>query len=131
MRKKITVLIVIMVIIGLVSGTLAYLRAENISSPVDIQNKGLELVRLERVGLYGLFLPVLVGIISFFTYRAVAERWPNSADITFLFLAIAVAILLTVLAAMFFRMQGFVEVTFLHILYVVGFGWLMPKFAAP
>jgi len=45
----------------------------------------------------------------------------------FLFLAIGIAVLFTVLAAVVFKMRRFVELTTLHILYAAGFGWIMPK----
>jgi hypothetical protein len=54
-------------------------------------------------------------------------RSADTAQSTYLFLAIGVAVLLSVLAAVVFKMRGFVELTVLHILYVLGFGWIVPS----
>jgi hypothetical protein len=37
------------------------------------------------------------------------------------------ALVFTVLAAIVFRMRGFAEFTALHVVYTVGFGWVMPR----
>jgi hypothetical protein len=71
-------------------------------------------------------MPILVGIISFYVYRGMLVRSPLAAQTTFLFLAVGIGIGLTVLAAVVFKMRGFVEITSLHILYIAGFGWLLP-----
>jgi hypothetical protein len=67
------------------------------------------------------------GFISFYVFRFMNTRWPASAETSLLWLAIGIAVLFTVMAAVIFKMRGFVELTFLHILYVAIFGWLMPK----
>jgi hypothetical protein len=33
---------------------------------------------------------------------------------------------LSIMAAVVFKMRGFVEFTALHVLYVAGFGWIIP-----
>jgi len=71
-------------------------------------------------------MPILVGVISFFVFRSIHTRWRGSADMSFLFLAIGIAVLFTVLAAVVFKMRGFYELTSLHIFYTAGFGWVMP-----
>lgn len=82
---------------------------------------------LEEATDYGVFMPFLVGLISFYVFRFMNTRWPASAETSLLWLAIGIAVLFTVMAAVIFKMRGFVELTFLHILYVASFGWLMPK----
>ena len=71
-------------------------------------------------------MPVLVGLISFYVYRGMLVRYPANPQTTFLYLAIGIGIVLTVLAAVVFKMRGFVEMTTLHILYIAGFGWFIP-----
>jgi hypothetical protein len=44
----------------------------------------------------------------------------------FLFLSVGVGIVLTILAAVVFKMRGFVEFTALHVVYIAALGWLMP-----
>jgi type IV secretory pathway TrbL component len=65
-----------------------------------------------------------VGLISFFLYRFIQARSPDSAQTTFLFLAIGLVVVFTVLAAVVFKMRGFIEMTILHLVYAAGFGWI-------
>jgi hypothetical protein len=44
-----------------------------------------------------------------------------------LILVVVVAAVFTVIAAVVFKMRGFVELTALYVLYVAGFGRLMPR----
>jgi hypothetical protein len=127
MSRPITVLVVMMIGIGLVSGLFGYWRAQSFSSPDELATKALSTIRRDRLIFYGLFMPVLVGIISYFVYNWMKARWSGSGESAFLVLAIATALVLTVLAAVVFRMRGFAEFTALHVLYTVGFGWIMPR----
>jgi hypothetical protein len=127
MSKNIFILIGVMVVIGLVSALLTYVRAEKMSPLTDIASKGLAAVQRGNLVFFGLFMPILVGPIAFFVYRNMLVRSSGSAQITYLLLAAGIAIVLTVLAAVVFKMRGFVELTVLHVLYVAGFGWIMPR----
>lgn len=80
---------------------------------------------------YGLFMPVLVGIITFYVLRFMNARWPATAETSILWLAIVIALLFTVMAAVVFKMRGFAELTALHVLYVGSFGWLLPRLLVP
>jgi hypothetical protein len=66
MGKSMIVLVVIMLGIGLVSGLLTDWRAPSLATPDELGAKGLTIIRRERVTFYGIFLPVLVGIIPYF-----------------------------------------------------------------
>jgi len=127
MSKNIFILIGVMVVVGLVSALLTYVRAEKMSSLTDIASKGLAAVQRGNLIFFGLFMPILVGPIAFLVYRNMLVRSSGSAQTTYLFLAVGIAIVFTVLAAVVFKMRGFVELTVLHVLYVAGFGWIMPR----
>lgn len=127
MNKNIFILIGLMVVLGVISAIVAYFRADKMSPLTDITTKGLEAVRRGNIVLYGAVLPLMFGPVSYFIYRSLLVRSPDSAQSTFLLLAIGVAFVLTVLAAVVFKMRGFVEFLFLHILYTAGLGWLMPR----
>ena len=71
-------------------------------------------------------MPVLVGLISYYVYRGILARSPDTAQTIFVSLAIGIGIVLTVLAAVVLKMRGFLEMTTLHLLYIAGFGWFTP-----
>jgi hypothetical protein len=127
MYKNILIVIGVMVIVGLVSALLTYTRAERMSPLTDIASKGLAAVQRGNLIFFGLFMPILVGPMAFFVYRNMLVRSSGSVQTTYLLLAAGIAIVLTVLAAVVFKMRGFVELTALHVLYVAGFGWIMPR----
>jgi len=127
MNKNLLILIGVMVVVGLISALFTYLRAEKMSPLADIASKGVAAVQKGNITFFGLFVPVLVGPIAFFVYRGMLARSADTAQTTFLFLAIGIAIVLSILAAVVFKMRGFVELTALHVLYIAGFGWVMPK----
>ena len=127
MSKNIFILVGVMAVVGLVSALLTYVRAEKMSPLIDIASKGLTAVQRGNLIFFGLFMPILVGPIAFFVYRNMLVRSSDSAQTMYLLLAAGIAIILTVLAAVVFKMRGFVEFTVLHVLYVAGFGWIMPR----
>ena len=127
MSKNVYILIGVMLVIGLISALLTYMRTEKMASPADIASKGLAAVQRGNVIFFGLFMPVVVGPIAFYVYRSMLTRSPDGAQTTYLLLAIGIAIVFTILAALVFKMRGFVEFTALHIFYVAGFGWMMPR----
>lgn len=126
MNKNLLVLIGVMVVVGLISALLTYLRAEKMSPLADITSKGVAAVQKGNIVFFGVVMPLAVGIIAFFVYRGMLARSAATAPTTFLFLSIGIAIVLSILAAVVFRMRGFVELTALHVLYVAGFGWIIP-----
>jgi hypothetical protein len=126
MNKNLLVLIGVMVVVGLISALLTYLRAEKMSPLADIASKGVAAVQKGNIVFFGVAVPLVVGIIAFFVYRGMVVRSAATAPTTFLYLSIGIAIVLSVLATVVFRMRGFVELTALHVLYVAGFGWIIP-----
>ena len=126
MNKNLLVLIGVMVVVGLISALLTYLRAEKMSPLADIASKGVAAVQKGNIVFFGVVMPLVVGIIAFFVYRGMLARSANTAPTTFLFLAIGIAVALSIMAAVVFKMRGFVELSALHVLYVAGFGWVIP-----
>ena len=128
MNKNFLLLLGVVLSVGFVSALFTYLRSEKMASTTDLSTKGLAAIQKGNVIFYGFFMPVLVGLISFYVYRGMLARNPETAQTIFLGLAVGLAIALTILAALVFKMRGFFEMTALHILYVAGFGWLTPLF---
>ena len=126
MNKNWLVVIGVMVIVGLISALFTYWRTEKMASPTDIASKGLAAVQKGNIIFYGFFMPVLVGLISYYVYRGILARSPDTAQTIFVSLAIGIGIVLTVLSAVVFKMRGFFEMTTLHLLYIAGFGWFTP-----
>jgi hypothetical protein len=126
MNKNWLVLFGVIVVIGFVSALFTYIRSEKMASPTDIASKGLAAVQKGNMIFYGLFMPVLVGVLSFYVYRGMLVRFPANPQTPFLYLAVGIGIILTILAAVVFKMRGFFEMTTLHILYITGFGWIIP-----
>ncbi len=126
MNKNLLVLIGVTVVVGLISAVLTYLRAEKMSPLADIASKGIAAVQKGNITFFGVAVPVVVGIIAFFVYRGMLARSAATAPTSFLLLSIGIAIVLSIMAAVVFKMRGFVELTALHILYVAGFGWIVP-----
>lgn len=130
MSKNIYILVGVMVAIGLISALLTYLRTEKMAAPADLASKGIAALQRGNVIFFGLFMPVLVGSIAFYIYRGMLAHSPSTAPTTYLLLAVGIGILFTILAAVVFKMRGFVEFTALHVLYIAGFGWIMPRLLA-
>jgi hypothetical protein len=131
MSKNVLTLIAIIAAVGAVSAIIVYLRAASLASPADLAAKGLAAARKSSLIFYGLFMPILVGIITFYVLRFMAARWPATAETSILWLAIGIGLLFTVMAAVVFKMRGFAELTALHIIYIASFGWLLPRLVAP
>ncbi len=126
MFRNAVVLFGLIVVLGVVSAVLTYLRAGSMSPLADIQSKGLAAVQKSNITFFGVMIPLLVGVITFFVYRSMLARSPASVHSSFLMLVIGVGVVLTVLAAAVFKMRGFAEFTVLHVAYVLALGWIMP-----
>jgi hypothetical protein len=114
----------ITLLVAALTGVLVYRRSERMSSSTD-PAKGSEAKRAETTRFF-VVVTILIGVVSFFVYRWFLGRFPETAELAFLELAIGIGVLLTVLALFFFR-KAFVEMTVLHVLNVLAFGWIMPK----
>ena len=60
-----------MVVVGLISALLTYIRSERMAPPVELSSKGLAAIQKGNLIFYGMFMPVLVGSIAFFVYPSV------------------------------------------------------------
>lgn len=127
MSKNTFILIGVMVVIGLISAVLTFIRSDKMAPPAELAAKGLAAIQKGNVIFFGIFMPILVGSIAFFIYRGMLARSAGTAQTTYLLLAAGIGIVFTFLAAVVFKMRGFAEFTALHVLYVAGFGWIMPK----
>ena len=126
MNRNVLVVFGIMVVVGILSGVLTYLRTEKMSPLNDIATKGLAAVQKANLLFFGVYIPVLVAVISFFVYRAMLAKAPASANTSYLLLAIGIGVVLSIMAAVVFKMRGFTEFTLMHVLYIAGFGWVLP-----
>ena len=126
MNKNWLILLGMIALVGFFSALFTYFRSERMASPADIASKGLAAVQKGNVIFYGIFMPVLVGAISYLVYRGLLARSPVTAQTTFLYLAVGIGVVLTILAAVVFKMRGFFEMTTLHLVYIVSFGWFTP-----
>ncbi len=126
MLRNVAVLAGLLVVVGVISALLTYVRAANMSPLSDIQSKGLAVVQKGNLLFFGLEIPVLVGVITFFVYRSMLARSPDTVHTSFLLLSVGIAVALSILAAVVFKMRGFAEFTVLHVVYVAALGWIMP-----
>lgn len=69
------------------------------------------------------------GSRAFFVYRGILAFTRHSSNNLPALSRRGIAIVFTILAAAVFKMRGFIELTALHVFYVAGFGWIMPKFS--
>jgi hypothetical protein len=127
MSRNFFILVGIMILVGFASAALTYFRSEKMSLPTEIASKGLVAIQRGNLIFFGLFMPILVGPIAYYVYRGLLARSPDTAQTTYLLLAVGIGIVFTILAATVFKMRGFVEFTILHLLYIAGFGWIMPR----
>lgn len=126
MNRNVLVLIGIIAALGVISAVLTYLRTEKMTAPADLAAKGLASAQRANVLFFGVYIPLLVGVIAFFVYRGMLTRSPATANTSYLLLAVGIGVVLTIMAAVVFKMRGFVEFSALHVLYIAGFGWLLP-----
>jgi len=128
MLRNIALLAGLLVVVGIISALFTYVRTGSMSPLADIQSKGLPAVQKSNLLFFGVEIPLLVGVISFFVYRSMLAHSPATANSSFLLLAIGIGVVLSILAALVFKMRGFGEFTALHVVYIVALGWLMPMF---
>ena len=126
MFRNLVVLVGLLVLVGLISAVLTYIRAGSMSPLTDIQSKGLAAVQRGNLLFFGVAIPLLVGVIGFFVYRGMLAHSPATVHTSFLLLAAGIGIVLEILAAVVFKMRGIVEFTVLQVMYVAAFGWIMP-----
>lgn len=116
---------ILIVALTIVSAVYTYLRAGVLASPEQIASKGLAVARRDTAVFYA-GVAVAFGVIGFFVFRGMLHASPLLAARNFLFLAIGVGVLLEIMAAIVFKMRGLLDLTVLHILFIVSYGWLLP-----
>lgn len=126
MLRNIIVLLGLTLAVGLISAGLTYFRAGSMSPVRDIETKGLAAVQKGNITFFGVMIPLLVAVIAFFVYRAMLARYPATVHTYFFWLAVGVGVILSIAAAVVFKMRGFWELTALHVVYIACFGWILP-----
>lgn len=126
MNKNTFVLIGIMLTVSIISVAIAHLRIAYMTAPDVLASQGLSSVKKQGYIFYGIFLPAVVGLISLYAFRYLEAHRPAGALTAYHVLAIGLGLLLTISAAVVFKMRGFTEFLVLHILYITLFGWIMP-----
>ena len=126
MLRNTLMLIGLLAVLGVISAVLTYIRAGNMSPVADIQSKGLAAVQKSNILFFGVMMPLLVGVVTFFVYRSMLAHSPATVHTSFLLLAVGIGVVLSIMAAVVFKMRGFTEFTVLHVVYVIGLGWIMP-----
>jgi len=76
-------------IVTILSALYAAFRAPALSTPEEIAPKGLA-ARRRELGIFYAMVPIVVGLIAFFVYRGMLARSPETAQGTFLLIAIGI-----------------------------------------
>jgi hypothetical protein len=123
MQKNALELLGSFVIVAVISIVLVYFRSEGMTTAEILAKRGLGTIKRENIIFFGLVMPATVCLISYFVYR----RWYVGQPIHFLFLAIGMGIVLSIMAAIFYR-KAFYELALLHVIHIFFFGWLLPLY---
>jgi hypothetical protein len=100
---------------------IAVFRSEGMANLDVLAKRGLAVIKRENIIYFGLVMPVVVGLVSYYVYR----RWYISEPQHFLILAICIGIGLSILAAVFYK-RALIDFSILHVVHIFFFGWLMP-----
>ena len=114
--------------VGILTAAIVLIRAKNFADAAEISAKGAFGAGLQTALGY-LIGAVIFGAIAVFTYQWMAGRWPENIKDLFLKLAIGLGIFFTILAFVvcpLIKLNRAPEFTLMHVLWVGGFGWLMP-----
>lgn len=121
--RNLWVVLISFAAVAAVSVVWALLRSGDMAPAADIAKRGLTVIKRENLVFFGVIMPAVVALCSFYTYR----RWYIGQPLQFLFLALGLGVALSILAAIFYR-KAFYDFTFLHVVHIAVFGWLMPMF---
>jgi hypothetical protein len=116
----------LILVVTIVSAGYAYLRAGVLASADQIAAKGLAVASRDTAVFYAV-VALVVGILAYFAFRGMAQATPDTAPGRFLLLAAGIGLALEIMAAVVFRMRGLADLTLLHLLFIAGFGWLLPQ----
>ena len=120
--------LVISIPVGILTAAIVLIRGKNFASAAEISAKGLLGASLQTAFGY-LVGAVIFGAIAVFTYQWMAGRWPENIKDLFLKLAVGLGIFFTILAFVvcpLIKLNRAPEFTAMHLIWVAGFGWLMP-----
>jgi hypothetical protein len=123
-RSSVSVAVLIAAL-TLVSALYTYYRAQVFTTSDQLARKGLVATRRETAIFYA-GVTIVVGIVSYYIYRAMVRASPDAAAARFLLLAIAVGLALEMMAALVFKMKGIADFTVLHLLHIAVYGWMLP-----
>lgn len=126
MSKNLLVSGTIILTLGVLSAILTYFRAFAMSPTNDIATKGLTAIQRGNVLFFGLFIPLVTGWISYRVWISMQTKYGTLAQSKYLILAIIIGVIFSIMAAVVFKMRGFWEFFILHVIYVIGLGWMMP-----
>lgn len=126
MSKSLLFPTVLVIVVTLVSAAYAYFRASVLATSDQIATKGLEAASRDTAVLYAL-VSVGVGVIGYFAFRAMFNSSPDTVQSNFLLLALGIGIMLEVMGLVVFKMRGIMDLTVLHVVHILGYGWLLPQ----
>jgi hypothetical protein len=112
--------------VTLISAVYTYLRAGVLASADQIAAKGLAAASRDTAVFYA-GVAVVVGILAYFVFRGMVNATPDAAPGRFLLLAAGIGVALEIMAVVVFKTRGLFDLTLLHLLFIAGFGWLLPQ----
>jgi hypothetical protein len=125
MSESLVIPIILALALSIVSAGYTYFRARVLASADQITAKGLAAASRDTAVFYA-GVSVVVGVIGFFVFRGMFNASPGEAQRNFLLLALGIGVVLEIMAAVVFKMRGIMDLTLLHVVHIVGYGWLMP-----
>lgn len=126
MSKNLLVLGGVTIFLAVTSALITYFRAETMSPVNDITTKGLAAIQRGNILFFGVFMPLITGLISYRVWLNMQANYGVAAQTKYLLLAILLGVIFSIMAALVFKMRGFWEFLILHVIYVIGLGWVMP-----
>ena len=125
MSTSLVRLVVLILAVTLLSGVYAYFRASTLTTLDQLAAKGLDRARWDTAVFFG-GVALVVGILGVLVFRWIGEAGSADPQRTFLLLAVGIGVVLEIMAGVVFKMRGLADFTALHIVQIVGFGWLLP-----
>jgi hypothetical protein len=118
-------LVLLILAVAVVSGVYAFLRANTLTTPDQLAAKGLEGARWDTAVFFA-GVAAVVGVLGVLVFRWMGGAATPNAARSFLLLALGIGLALEIMAAVVFKMRGLADFTVLHMVQIVGFGWLLP-----
>ncbi len=129
MVRNVLVALLIAVPITLLSVGLVVWRAEAVAGAEEVAAKGLAAVRSSLAGGW-LVAGLIFGVMAMLVYRWMLGRWAAEAPRLYLGLAGVLIVALSMLAVVALPMlkrHCLAEYIALHLLWGLGYGWLIPQ----